>query len=930
MLGPLSRKRCVGKADLNASKPRPLVTPGLPTPDPSVTSESKSFKKPIVKPIAPQVITPETTAESQTLSTSRSSSPQRDSSGYSSAKTPDSAKLSANKFFPTKETIVELDEDEKLPKDKPAIVSNFFRIHLSEQRIWEYFVTVEPNVSFSIRANELPNLFKQSKLEILLDHYVYVGKVLYTGVPLEKEFVENVSLCTLAAQDRESAGPALQFKFQETNKFKLSASDEGWLHTAGVLNNGIRQAERLAGLTKIGRNAFIIDKNQMDIGKKICGMQDIRLWPGFVSSVVRGSDVAHLVVDVQYRVIPDAKANLLNKFEKQFRSNKRELDRYISNNGKPLTILAWHNMRTYKVTRVDWFATPASKVLVKGRETTFAQYYLEHYGIEVSESEPFMVVSDERTKKVIRNGEPVEIVLQNELVFPPSVCVVTGITADMARHRFSIIRESKMAPVLREKQLELYFEKIITHLKVWKNLGISFESSMRRKEEARSLGAVQLQFNRKVLTLGANAAGAGSNLMDFSRDVGQKAGCFYTHSPGYILVITISGREQETDPFFHQLREQLRSLCPELAILQRQQFHQLFHQLTYDAKNLSSLRESLEQLANRPELRRANCLVMVLPERMESKVYEFLKAFGTNFRGVPSQALRMSTIKDQRKIMGVAVKVALQLMAKSGCILWYPKPRHLEQRYAQVDLTNGVMVMGLDTAHAVNFQGNSYGAAVVSVNKEISQFYSKVEVKDSKTEVMDKCIGEALSGGLQKYKANTGTNPSAVVVFRDGGTAETRGFWSEDEATQVLKLLPKDVKCYFVLVMKRTSARFFLSQPAKTEQGIRTLNNTPAGTVVAGKITPMAADFYMVPMNVREGTARPIHYIVAHPENVSDGEIEMLERLAYEQCFNYMNWSGPVRVPAQVMYAHKLAALAMDGLCGKEVNDELSDKLHFL
>ena len=54
-----------------------------------------------------------------------------------------------------------------------------------------------------------------------------------------------------------------------------------------------------------------------------------------------------------------------------------------------------------------------------------------------------------------------------------------------------------------------------------------------------------------------------------------------------------------------------------------------------------------------------------------------------------------------------------------------------------------------------------------------------------------------------------------------------------------------------------------------------------------------------------KGTAVPNHYKVIY----SDSKIEegMLQQICFSQCFNYVNWTGSIKVPAILQYAKKAA-----------------------
>jgi aubergine-like protein len=70
-----------------------------------------------------------------------------------------------------------------------------------------------------------------------------------------------------------------------------------------------------------------------------------------------------------------------------------------------------------------------------------------------------------------------------------------------------------------------------------------------------------------------------------------------------------------------------------------------------------------------------------------------------------------------------------------------------------------------------------------------------------------------------------------------------------------------------------------------------------------------------VPLNSRQGLANPVYYTVLH-DGTQGTPVEVrphaLFTLSYKLCFMYYNWTGPVRCPAPVMFAHKLAYLLGD------------------
>lgn len=64
----------------------------------------------------------------------------------------------------------------------------------------------------------------------------------------------------------------------------------------------------------------------------------------------------------------------------------------------------------------------------------------------------------------------------------------------------------------------------------------------------------------------------------------------------------------------------------------------------------------------------------------------------------------------------------------------------------------------------------------------------------------------------------------------------------------------------------------------------------------------------------------------------TNSEIEegLLHELIFSQCFNYVNWTGSIKIPGILQYAKKCAKFSAEALDGEKVNEELDSKLYFV
>jgi len=115
----------------------------------------------------------------------------------------------------------------------------------------------------------------------------------------------------------------------------------------------------------------------------------------------------------------------------------------------------------------------------------------------------------------------------------------------------------------------------------------------------------------------------------------------------------------------------------------------------------------------------------------------------------------------------------------------------------------------------------------------------------------------------------------------------------------------------YLTVNKKINTRFFDTGESNTQsQGkfFPRVSNPPSGSVIFDEISvDNLYDFHLAAQKVTQGTCTPTQYIVAY--NRSNIPQESLAQFTYEQCFNYYNWQGAVKVPACMQCADKLAKL---------------------
>lgn len=103
------------------------------------------------------------------------------------------------------------------------------------------------------------------------------------------------------------------------------------------------------------------------------------------------------------------------------------------------------------------------------------------------------------------------------------------------------------------------------------------------------------------------------------------------------------------------------------------------------------------------------------------------------------------------------------------------------------------------------------------------------------------------------------------------------------------------------MVNTKTSERFFTFDSIDSSM----TGNVSAGTLICKDVVSPFYDFYLVSQACGKGSTVPNHYRVIY----SDSKMEegILQELIYNQCFNYVNWTGSIKVPGILQYAKKCA-----------------------
>lgn len=295
--------------------------------------------------------------------------------------------------------------------------------------------------------------------------------------------------------------------------------------------------------------------------------------------------------------------------------------------------------------------------------------------------------------------------------------------------------------------------------------------------------------------------------------------------------------------------------------------------------------------------------------------YASIKKKGCLERAIPTQVITQKTAGNQRGLMSIATKVAIQINSKLGYTPW------------MIELPlSGLMTVGYDLAKSTRDRSKSFGALVATMDMKVNATFYSTVAECSAHDVLANSLWPMLTKALRQYRKEQGKLPARIIFYRDGVSDGSLKQLYEHEVKEVVEKLEQEYKraeaekppmFAYIVVTKQINTRFF-------SRG----RNPPPGTVVDDVVTlPERYDFYLVSQSVRQGTVSPTSYNVVY-SNIRLTPDQM-QLLTYKMTHLYYNWSGTTRVPAVCQYAKKLATLVGTSLYQPPQN-ALEKKLYYL
>ncbi|KAJ9581672.1 hypothetical protein L9F63_023148 [Diploptera punctata] len=746
------------------------------------------------------------------------------------------------------------------------LLSNYFKLPtVTNWCLYQYRIDFEPEED----RNAVKSQMLREHKDKLVGGYIFDGTVLFTPYIYEKEKLEFFS-------KRRSDDALVRITIRRVGM--LRAGDYHYVHFFNLL---MRRCLQNLNLQLVGRHYFDPHARQR------IDPYRLELWPGFITSIRQHEQELLLCTEITHKVM--RQETVLDLLEDCVKESPTDYKNLFRKTILGAIVLTDYNNRTYRVDDIDFNSTPASKFDRNGKSTSYVEYYREKYEIKIrNENQPMLITKPKQRMRMQGQDKNTFLV--------PELCRMTGLS-DKMRTNFELMRKladsTRFNPSQRMERLQSFNRKLHTNaqiqeeLKSWQmclsqNL-VSIPSRILPREK------IILRSDNYPITCDPGIKS------DWTSELKSKPMLSSLPIDSW-AVISPSSLKYEVRQFVSQLRKsaaqmEWRLSEPSYRELEDDRTQSYIEALTFATGNWN------------PRF----ILVILATNRLDR--YSAVKRKCCVEYAVPTQVILRKNITS-KNVASIASKVAIQLNCKTGGAPWT----------VEIPM-KGLMVVGFDVYHDSLQRNLSIGALVASLDKPMSRYFSAVSYHKTGEELSNE-LSANICKALHKYRQYNNQLPQRIVIYRDGVGEGQLQYVYRHEVTFLKETLKKvygdnPVKMAFIVVTKRINTRLFCDG-----------RNPPPGTVVDDVITlPERYDFFLVSQSVRQGTVSPTSYNVIFDELGLDPD--KLQRLTYKLTHLYFNWSGTVRVPAPVQYAHKLAFLVGQAL-HKIPSDGMEEVLYFL
>ena len=551
------------------------------------------------------------------------------------------------------------------------------------------------------------------------------------------------------------------------------------------------------------------------------------------------------------------------------------------------------NQRRY-VSQVNFERTPANttKKCEKGT-ISFLDYYDEFCGHKLNKNSPLLCV---RKKKNGKDG----------YFYPPELCVMVGLTDEMLSDR-GLTKEITRLTKLNPTDKMDFISNIVNYMND-KNSIIYTKMVNGEKKEVKLKSA----FETKEIY--------GLKIVD-AKDVDKFTGRIMTlpelnGKNGRIKNLGRTFRVFKAEKinslcFFHYKNEKDARYLKQLMMKAKEEYGIVFNKNDFKHIDSDSFEEWVTMIDKCIKTKKYNIITFLITDNLDSSgLYSKLKFYTQEQKGVVTQFIKTKSLR--KNGLSVVSNILIQMNTKIGGISCIANFKDEIKK-------QNLMVVGVDSS---GYEDNGKLFQNISFCASLDEYFTNYVNKKTTVTIEDYDntqfpIANFMEVALAEYFNIHKKFPEGVIIYRQGISRGQKNYL-KNEVGQLERIFAgesdkkwlKDIKInyYYVLVNKKSSLKFFEKdnynkKNRNNDKGI--YDNPESGLLIYDKlITSDRFEFYIQPQKVTQGTATPTCFQVEYG-NMNCPKI--LPKLTFDLCFLYSNWRGPVRVPAPLKYAEKLA-----------------------
>ena len=780
------------------------------------------------------------------------------------------------------------------------IYANLYQIELERNyTLYEYAVT------FAHERDDkytLSTPFKQriintvsSKIAQKFKNFIFIGGALFS----EKQVEVGVQITTNyhSVEYLIDIQPTTKkIEMSKDSKVMMKQYNEGKIEIKTIFEIIVKEILRHnPSLIKDANSYF--DKSHEKELQATEEYNDINIVNGYDTKVMILDSGIYLNVDKKTKI--SSKLNclqLIQTFIQDLKKPTKDEIKAVNDwfENKTIETFSQNHRRLY-VSQVNFERTPSntSKKCEKGT-LTFMNYYDEFCGQKLNPNSPLLFV---RKKKNGKDG----------FFFPPELCVMVGLTDEMLSDRGltkDITRLTKLNPTdkmdfisnivnyMNDKSSIIY-TKIVDGEKKEVKLKSAFET-----KEIYGLKIVEAKdvdkFTGRIMSL--------PNLKCQDDKIIKNLGRTFR---------VFKAKPITSLCFFHYKNEKDARYLKQLMTKAKEEYGIILSKNDFKHVDSDCFEDWVTMVDKCIKTKKYNIITFLITDYLDNGgLYSKLKFYTQEQKGVVTQFIKAKSLK--KNGLSVVSNILIQMNTKIGGISCVAD-------FGEDIKKQNLMIVGVDSS---GYEDNGKLFQNISFCASLDQYFTRYVNKKTTVTIEDYDntqfpIANFMEVALAEYFNIHKKFPEGVIIYRQGISGGQKNYL-KTEIGQLHKIFGgesdkswlKDIKIkyYYVLVNKKSSLKFFEKDTynkknRNNDKGI--YDNPESGLLIYDKlINSDKFEYYIQPQKVTQGTATPTCFQVEYG-NMNCPEI--LPKLTFDLCFLYSNWRGPVRVPAPLKYAEKLA-----------------------